>query len=419
MKILLPTVTLVLGLSMVCPGGEDAKTGAAGITAGEEVLLLADGPGQGAQATPAVAFGNDVYVAVWREGWNGKGGNARVYAARIDKSGKVFDPKGIIVAACKDGFQEAPRVAAGGGTFLVVWQDFRNGKDLDVLGARISPDGKVLDAEPIKIAAGPRTQALPDVASDGSSFLVAWQGLEGDAATYSGYAAPVAADGKVGAAVKNGACPQVRIAWSGKAYLAIYGSTEIHCQVLAPDGKPQGQGQRMMNCKSAAFCVAGAPEKGWLVIGQRSPPDPWGWGGPGAMRCAVVTPDGKIDNPTAKEPSGNWDKLQNWLDVGGRNRTTWPWGESASAWDGKQYIAVWPRHRITGEKKSNFTNCDLIASRVEGWKPLDPDGIPVVASGAEERAPGLASAGPGNLLLVYEKSEKGKTVVAARTILSK
>jgi hypothetical protein len=134
------------------------------------------------------------------------------------------------------------------------------------------------------------------------------------------------------------------------------------------------------------------------------------------MRCAVVSADGKIDNPTAKEPSGNWDKLPNWLDVGGRSRTTWPWGESASVWDGKRSIAVWPRHHVTGEKKSSFTNCDLIASRVEGWKPLDPDGVPVAATAAEERQPGLACDGAGGMLLVYEKSEGGQTVVAARTL---
>jgi hypothetical protein len=411
-------LALICGAAGAALAGEES---AGGIKAGEEVLLLADGPGAGAQATPAVALGKDVYLAVWREGWSGKGGTARVYAARLDKAGKPLDAKGIEVAPCKEGFQEAPRVAFGGGSFLVVWQDFRNGKDMDVLGARVSPEGKVLDAQPIAIAAGPRTQALPDVASDGNSFLVAWQGIEGEAAGYSGCAAPVSAEGKVGAVVKSQASPQVRLAWGGKNYLAVYGSTEIYSLLLSPEGKPLNPsqyGNEAMRCKSAAFSVSMVPEKGWLVVGQRSPPDPWGWGGPGAMRCAVVTPEGKMDNPTAKEPDGNWDKLANWLDVGGRGRTTWPWGESASVWDGKHSVVVWPRHHICGEKKSSFANCDLIASRVDGWKPLDAAGVPVAATGAEEDQPGLASSGPGALLMVYEKSEGGKTMIAARTISS-
>lgn len=407
-------VTLaIFGTALAGPAGEPPS---GNITVGEEILLLADGPGKGVQATPAVAAGKDLYLAVWREGWNGKGGKARVFAARVDRAGKLLDPRGVEVAPCQAGIQEAPRVAFGAGVFLVVWQDLRNGKDFDVLGARLSPGGKVLDSEPIKVAAGPRTQALPDVASDGSEFLVAWQGPEGEATAYSGYAASVSAEGKVGATVKTSASPQVRLAWGDKGYLAVYGSTEIYSQTLSPEGKPTGRGQRLMVCKSAAFCVSAAPEKGWLVIGQRSPPDPWGWGGPGAMRCAMVAAEGKVDSPSAKEPAGNWSKLENWLDVGGRDRTTWPWGESASAWDGRQSVAVWPRHHVCGEKKSNFTNCDLIASRVDGWKPLDAAGVPVAATDAEERAPALASCGPGSLLCVYENSGKGKTLVAARTI---
>jgi hypothetical protein len=316
--------------------------------------------------------------------------------------------------------QEYPRAAfaasAGDGVFLVVWQDFRNGKDYDVLGARINRAGKVLDPAPIRIAAGPRTQALADVASDGNGFLVAWQGLEGESAGYQGFAAPVSADGSVGTAVKTGTSPQVRIAAGDKGYAAVYGATTIFAAVLGADGKPAGAGQEVMRCKSAAFSVSAAPGKGWLVIGHRSPPDPWGWGGPGGMRCAIIKPDGAVDNPTRKEPDGNWNKLANWLDAGGRERKTWPYGDSASAWDGRQSVAVWPRHQITGEKKSSFTNCDLVGSRVDGWKPLDADGVPVAATPAEESDPALASDGAGKLVCVYRKAEGGRTFICARPI---
>src|SRR5512137_1179603 len=104
-----------------------------GIKVGEEIVVLSDGPGKDIRGTPHVAFGKDVYLAVWREGWNGEGGTARIYAARLDGQGKVLDTKPIEVAPCKDGFQELPRVAFGRGVFLVAWQDFRNGKDCDVL----------------------------------------------------------------------------------------------------------------------------------------------------------------------------------------------------------------------------------------------------------------------------------------------
>ena len=58
-----------------------------GIQVGEEIVICSDGPGKAARATPAVAFGKDVFLAVWREGWDGKGGGARGFAAGGDTGG--------------------------------------------------------------------------------------------------------------------------------------------------------------------------------------------------------------------------------------------------------------------------------------------------------------------------------------------
>ncbi|HUT35323.1 MAG TPA: hypothetical protein VNE39_17685 [Planctomycetota bacterium] len=395
---------LMVAVVPLAAGGEGS------IGVGEESLLLPDGPGEGIQATPDAAFGGGVYLAVWREGWHGKGGKARVFAARISADGQVLDPKGIEVAPCKDGVQEHPRVAFGGGLFLVVWQDFRNGKDYDVLAARISLEGKVLDAEPIAVAAAPRTQALPSVASDGKGFLVAWQGMVGEETAYRGSAAPVSADGKVGAIIETGATPQPELAWGGNCYLAAYGSQTVFTVMLGPEGKPLNSAkwgnQTIRSTKAAAFSLSAAAAKGWLVVGHRSPPDPWGWGGPGAMRAAFVNPDGKLENQDAvKEPAGVKSRLPGWLDFGREKKpgATWPWGQSASAWDGKHSLVVWQRHHLGGEKVTNFENCDLIAARVDGFKSLDEAGVPIAASAAEETRPALASDGAGRVLCVYEK----------------
>ncbi len=398
-------------LSVAAAAGE-------GISVSEEIIVFADGPGKLARATPDVAFGKGVYLVVWREGWDGKGGGARVYAARVAADGKILDEKGIQVAPSEKGVQTYPQVASDGKNFLVVWEDFRNGKDHDILAARVSPEGKVLDTKPIAVAVGPRSQVLPDVASDGKNFLVVWQGMRAKDAGYHGFAAPISADGKAGTAVETGALPQPRVASDGEKYLVVYGSSSTSGFLLGPDGKPAGSSLTAVGrSKGACFSIAGAPGKGWLVVGHRSPPDPWGWGGPGAMRCGAVKPDGKVDNPTLKEPSGNWGKLKNWLDVGGRKRTTWPWGESTIAWDGKHFVAVWQRHHIAGEKKSSFKNCELIASRVDGWKPLDDAGVPVAATEREEKYPALASDRAGKLLCVYEKyCADGQVRICARRL---
>jgi len=408
---------LLLVFAPLAIGGEG------GIDVGEELPLLADGPGKGIQATPDVAFGDGAYLVVWREGWHGKGGSARIYAARVSADGKVLDPKGIEVSPCKDGVQEQPRVAFGGGVFLVVWQDLRNGKDCDVLAARVSPEGKVLDAEPIAVAADPRTQALPAVASDGQGFLVVWQGLVGDEAAYRGFAAPVSAGGKAGAAIETGATPQPKVAWNGKNYLAVCGGAgfwagEVRSVLLGADGKPAGKPIPVLGgTKAAVFSLSVVPDRGWLVVSHRSPPDPWGWGGPGAMRAAVVGPDGRPASPVKEEyPQA---RLPHWLDFGREKGkgATWPWGPSASAWAGKHSLVVWQRHHLGGEKWTNFENCNLIAARVDGVTSLDPAGVPVAASDANERRPALAADGTGGLLCVYERSSgEGVSRVAARRI---
>ena len=399
-----------------------------GIRAGKEFLLLADGPGKGIQATPAVASGAGIYLVAWREGWHGKGGAARIFAARVSAGGKLLDPSAIEVAPARSGVQECPRVAFAGGTFLVVWQDLRNGKDYDVLAARVDAQGQVKDGEPIAIATGPRNQALPDVASDGECFLVVWQGLQGEETAYRGYAATVSRDGEVGRALETGVTPQPKIAWNGSHYLAAGGGAgafkgSVHAVRLNADGTPQGKPTAVIRgTKAADFSLTGVPGKGWLVVSHRSGPDPWGWGGPGAVRAAFLDAEGRTTNEDAiKEPAGVKDRLPGWLDFG-RDKSagaTWPWGPNASAFDGRQTVVVWQRHHLCGEKMTNFENCDLIAARVVGHQSQDPPGVPVADSAAEEMAPALAGGDRGQLLLVYEVHEAdGRVRIAGRLIRS-
>ena len=408
---------LSLAILLACA----AALGADGITVGEEFALCAEGPGKGMEATPAVAFGQGVYLAVWREGWHGKGGSARIHAARVSAEGKLLDGKGIELAPAQAGatgrsqcVQERPRVAFGDGVFLVVWQDFRNGKDYDILAARIGPEGKVLDREPLAVAVGPRNQVLPDVASDGKAFIVVWQGMQGDETGFRGFAAAVSAEGKVGQPVETGMTPQPKVSWNGSQYLAVGGGAgfwagNVQAVQLEAGGAPRGKPANVIGgTKAAVFSVSGVPGAGWLVVSHRSPPDPWGWGGPGAVRAVLVNTEGRPENQDAvKEPAGVKDRLPGWLDIGGGKAKggTWPMGTSASAFDGKRSVVVWQRHHLCGEKMTNFENCDLIAARVDGYKSLDLSGVPVAASSAEERQPALASDGAGRLLLVYEKQQ--------------
>jgi len=414
--------TCAFALSLACIA--DLSAADPPVQAGSELLLLADGPGKGVQGTPHVACGQEAYLVVWREGWHGKGGKARIFVTRVSAQGQVLDPQGIEVAPCAAGVQERPRVAFGGGQFLVVWQDLRNGKDYDILGARISTAGKVLDSQPLSIAASPRTQVLPDVASDGQRFLVVWQGLEGEETAYRGFAVPIEPDGRLGTTVETGAAPQPKIASGGSVHLVAYGAQTVFTVMLDRDGRPLNATRygnpAIRSTKDATFSLSAVPGRGWLVVGHRSPPDPWGWGGPGAMRAAFLDAEAKLQNSDAvKEPAGVKEPLLGWLDFAREKKpgATWPWGESAAAWDGRHALVVWPRQHLVGEKLTNFENCDLVAARVDEYRSLDKTPWPVAASPADERRPALASDGAGHALCVYEKAgPDGVGRVAARLL---
>jgi len=113
------------------------------------------------------------------------------------------------------------------------------------------------------------------------------------------------------------------------------------------------------------------------------------------------------------------DRLLGWLDLGKVKLpgATWPWGESTSVFDGKHWVVVWQRHHLCGEKLTHFENTDLVAARLEGYRPLDTEGVSVAASPVDEARPALASAGEGRLLLLHEKRQSdGRVSVVGRVL---
>ncbi len=388
--------------------------------------LLPEGPGAGVRGTPDTAFGGGVYLVVWREGWHGEGGEARIYAARVGESGKVIDAKPIVLTPEGKDVQERPRVAFGGGVFLVVWQELVDGKHYDVRAVRVSPKGKVLDAKPISVASGPQSQAMPDVASDGKNFAVVWQGalVEGGDTTFHIFAASVSAAGVPGKASQIVTGSKPIIAWNGQNYLVVAAQTIIGVR-LGAAAEPADKRKRLYIVPSAGVrentrAIAGAGSN-WLVIADRSLPDYWGWAGPGAMRAYLVDSAGVLnaENKAAhsKDKAGNHGKLPHWLDLGVKKNdgAPWPSGEAACAWDGTQFVAVWQRFHI--EKAVMFKNCDIVLSRLDGFKPLDRDGVGVATSEVDERRPALATDGAGSLLCVYEKYEAGGKVRIGTRVL--
>ncbi len=96
------------------------------------------------------------YLVVWDDA---RAGPADIYGARVTPQGEVLDPGGFPISIASS-VQGSPEVAFNGTNYLVVWTDNRNGTP-DAYGARVSPDGTVLDASGIPITDGTISREYP------------------------------------------------------------------------------------------------------------------------------------------------------------------------------------------------------------------------------------------------------------------
>ena len=85
------------------------------------------------------------------------------------------------------GTQDDPAISAGGGQYLVVYEDERLSRTVtvggdpweviqtDLYGARLDAAGAVIDAVPIVVDSSPYSQENPSVAWNGANWLVAYE----------------------------------------------------------------------------------------------------------------------------------------------------------------------------------------------------------------------------------------------------
>jgi hypothetical protein len=142
---------------------------------------------------PSLAFDGTNYLVVWQKYIS----DQNIFGARVTPSGQVLDEFSITTNAAEQVFAS---VAFDGTNYLVVWQDNRLGISpdywTDIYGARVTPQGGVLDTNPIPICTAPGNQSIPSVAWSGTNYLVAWiDGRTGDDYNPAVYCARIGADG--------------------------------------------------------------------------------------------------------------------------------------------------------------------------------------------------------------------------------
>jgi hypothetical protein len=89
---------------------------------------------------------------------------------RISPAGEVLDSTRIVISTSGAWNQV---LAFDGTNYLTVWEDYRDSVS-QIYGARVTPDGTVLDTAGIAIATGQHALACPGITFDGTNFLVVW-----------------------------------------------------------------------------------------------------------------------------------------------------------------------------------------------------------------------------------------------------
>jgi hypothetical protein len=429
------------------PGGSTdiyaARVSVSGVALDTVAFLVSGAPDD--QWSPKAAATSRNWLVVWED--RRSHSSADVYGARVSPAGVVLDPDGIAVSRAADD-QESPVVTSSGAGFLVTWQDWRSGSEMDVYGARVDTTGAVLDTSGIAVSLAPEDQSEPSAVFDGGNYLVCWadeRDLKSDA-----YAARLTQAGVVldpqGIVLSRatGDKQSVSVAGGGQAsFVAWQDSRDFVGNIYGARISPAGA---VLDTSGLAVSLAAndqwypsvaSDSHGFLIAWQ----DARG-AGPDVYAVRVRQDGARLDStavPVCTAPGDQtWPVvargcstfLAAWVDerndesdiyatrmndegvvldtegllVCGASGHQW---SPAAAFDGTNWLVVWSDQR--------GTTSDVYAARVdETGRILDPSGIAVSAAAQAQLNPSVTFDG-SDFLVVWEDRRSGSAdVYAAR-----
>ena len=318
----------------------------------------------------SVAFDGTNYLAVWSE-------DSDLVGARVTQDGVVLDPGGIRISTAGN-VQESPSIAFDGTNYLVVWQDRRTGAYYDIYAARVSPSGWVMDPNGIPVSTAAYSQSCPTVAFDGTNYLVAWQDYR--STDFDVYGARVSPAGNVlepdGIAIATSGTYQrfPAVAFGGGCFLVTYelwnddGYDGIWGRRVSPAGTVLDSGGIRVSQQGTGVSAVAFNGANFLVAWQNNGV----WGTLVTAGGSVVNPDGSVLSARA-------------------NRQKKP----SSAWDGNNYLTVWQ-----DERPGDTANIRCIRVSRSGTN-VDPRPTTVSSAAKAQRWPSVAAL-PGQSFAVWE-----------------
>ena len=172
--------------------------------------------------------GTDYFVTWFEDRYDYE---AQVMGARVTSGGGVLDPNGLALTAASGSVQYEPAVAWDGTNFVVVYYTYGLPPE-EVFAVRVTPAGQVLDydLDRIPVTTAPRRQVEPAIEHlQGGATVIAWRDDRHDSEYWGDiYATTFAPNGTVGAdrCIALGAPRQthLRLVPNGSGFLAVYRS---------------------------------------------------------------------------------------------------------------------------------------------------------------------------------------------------
>ena len=211
----------------------------------------------------------------WAVLWAGRSaGNADLRGTRIAADGTVADPGGVQILPETYFVRSVGPMAFCIDRYFMVWTD-----DSGVVALRLTRSLQKLDAGPIKIAGGAYFENSPSVAAGASEFYVVWREtdnsywvnqIKGSRVNLSGVAA-VPAGTPLSENVSGGEAPDV--AWDGTRWIVAWTGAGVFANRVSSSGAVL-DGTGLQVASSTAFydaraaAVAGAPTGGGKVVWQ-------------------------------------------------------------------------------------------------------------------------------------------------------
>ncbi|MFL5319338.1 MAG: hypothetical protein ACJ790_06745 [Myxococcaceae bacterium] len=198
---------------------------------GVQSPILTVGSGTGEQEDPDVDFAFGQYLVAYMDDETG-GDGRHLFVRRVTPDGTFADSTPVLVSD-RSNIQSHPRIAHDGSNWMVTWAAYDNTSGHDIWAARVTPAGSVLEPNGFKVVGTGDGEYAPSIAFNGTEYAIGWESYN-DVTSSDVLAARVTVDGTVldqfpVVTIDNGKSYQneVTVASDGRGFLFAYRSWEI------------------------------------------------------------------------------------------------------------------------------------------------------------------------------------------------